>query len=91
MTKDTITNENGHLRSATGKGVLAFRLKCMIVALEFRQKTGMEIDRRFNTLKLAKAETGLKTRDIPTLIEALRVKMNAIISECDVVTDGVKQ
>ena len=61
--KDTIVNQNGRLSHVTGKGVMAYRLKCMIIGLEFRQRTGMEIDRRYRILKVAQQETGLKTRN----------------------------
>lgn len=85
--KDTIENKNGRFVSATGKGVDAFRLRALIVGLKFRQKTGFDMDRRVKTLKIAKAETGLKTNDIDRLISALVDKMNAVISECHVITD----
>lgn len=88
MSNDTITNDpaRGEWRTVTGKGVLVLRMRALILALEFRATHGREMDRRFNTLKIAKQETGLKTNKIPVLIEALRVKYNELFAQCEVRT-----
>jgi hypothetical protein len=82
---DTIENRNGQLHCVTGKGVLAFRLRALYLALKFRRDVGVEMDRRFNSVKIAKMETGLKTKNIETLMTAVQEKMNAVIAECEVV------
>ncbi len=91
MSNDSvITNRSGHLSSCTGPhAVNAFRLRTLIVALRFRQKTGMDIDRRVKVLSYAKRETGLRTNNIDTLIAAVEVKLADAVAQCDVVTDGV--
>lgn len=84
---DEIRNRNGKLSTVTGKGVLAFRLKALYLALKFRRDVGQDMDRRFNSIKIAKQETGLKTRDIEKLMTAVMEKMNAVIAECTVVNE----
>lgn len=92
MLKNTITNENGELRSVTvtgPAGIAALRLRTIIVALGLYAKTGMQPTRGVNIIKVAQFETGLKTRDHGKLIEALRALCDAQIAACTVTTDGV--
>jgi len=83
---DTINNVNGKLRSVTGRGVLAFRYKALIVALQFKQRTGQDFDRRFPAIKIAKRDTGLRTNKIDVLIAAVGELMNREIDACEVTT-----
>ncbi len=89
--KDTIQNENGQFRGATGRGVLAYRYKVLISALRLKQKTGMEPTRGVRILKVCQHETGLKTRNYDLLVEALQGLMEREIVASTITTDGVIQ
>lgn len=85
---NVIENENGEFRSARGpKAVEAFRLRTLIVGVQAEAK-GIRMNSRVNCTKVARAETGLKTRDRNKLIEALKKKLDAVLAECVIVTDG---
>ncbi len=88
MSNDTIINRGGKLSTVTGRGVIALRLKAIILALEFKQKTGFEIDRRFPALKTAKQTTGLKTNKIDAQIEELKRLFNIEVEACEVTNEG---
>jgi len=82
---DRIINVNGQLRSCNGPdAVNAFRLRTIITGLKFKQRTGMEITRAFKIVKVAQQTTGLKTRDIDTLIAALETMFNAQLDTVEV-------
>lgn len=85
--KDTIVNKNGQLHVVTGRGVAAFKYKALILALRFKQKTGMDLDRRVPAVKIAKRDTGLKTNNIDTLIAAVAALMDREIAACEIVTE----
>jgi hypothetical protein len=84
--RSIITNRaNGELASCSGPhAVNAFRLRTMIIALRFREKTGFDLS-RVKVLPVAKAETGLKTNKIPVLIAAIEAKLAAEIDQCEIV------
>ena len=84
--KDTIENKNGQVHVVTGRGVMAFRYRALILALRFKQKTGMDLDRRAPAVKIAKRDTGLKTNNIDTLIAALTELMDREIAACEIVS-----
>lgn len=80
-----ITNRNGSLSSCVGTvAVDAFRLRVIIQALEFKEKTGFEIC-RIPSLQAAKRTTGLKTNDRQKHIAKLREMMDEAVSKCQVV------
>lgn len=82
---NTITNVNGQVRCVTGVGVDALRLKAIYLALRLKRDTGMEMG-RYSIRTVAKRETGLKTNNLDTLMEAIRIKMNAAIDQCEITT-----
>ena len=85
---DTITNRNGKLAMCDGPNAVdAFKLRTLIVMLDFKARTGMDMDRRVPAVRTARRETGLKTRDLATLRAAVVAKMNAAMALCDVVTE----
>lgn len=82
---DIITNRNGKLATCDGpNAVEAFRLRALVVMLDFKARTGMDMDRRVPAIRTARRETGLKTRDIATLRAAVVAKMNEAIARCEV-------
>ena len=85
--ENIITNRsNGELASVVGReAVEAFRLRVIIRALEFREKTGFEVC-RIPSLRAAKRVTGLKTNNRPKHIAALTELLHAAIARCEVVT-----
>ena len=88
---NTITNRaNGELASVTGRGVNAFRLRAIIIGLEFKAKTGMEVDRRFSILKVAKQTTGLRTNKIPVLVAELKRLHDIEVDACTITTQEVR-
>lgn len=88
MTENTIINKNGHLSSCNGpRAVEAFRLKALITMIDFKLKTGFDMDSRMPALKIARRETGLKTRNLQVLRAAVVAMMNAAIDDCTVVDE----
>lgn len=85
--KDQIINRHGYVATMTGKGVEAFRLRAIWAGLKFKMNVGVDLDRRFPIVKIAKAETGLRTNKIPVLMDAIAAKMNAVIAQCEVIDD----
>jgi len=80
-----IVNENGQWRSCNGAdAVNALRLRTIIQGLKFKQRTGMELTRAFKIVKVAQQTTGLKTRNIDTLIAALETMFNAQLDTVEV-------
>lgn len=87
MTDNVITNRAGQLVSCVGPAATrAFRLRTMIVALRFREKTGMDLP-GVKVLKVAKAETGLRTHKIPVLIAAIEAKLADLLDQCAIVEE----
>ena len=87
-TADRIVNRNGQFYTATGKGIHAFRLRALIVALELKHKTGAWPNRPIRFLQVAKSETGLTTNSIPRLVATLKIKYHRLLSECEIVDMG---
>jgi len=88
---NTITNRtDGTLASVTGRGVIAYRLKAIIVGLELKQRTGVEVSRRFSILKVAKQTTGLKTNNIRVQIDELWRLYNVEVAACTITTKEVR-
>lgn len=87
---NVITNRNGQLSTCDGPAAVnAFRLRTMIQALRFKQRTGMEIS-RIKILPVAKRETGLKTNKIDVLVAAIEVKLQASIDQCVIINEETR-
>lgn len=88
MADNTIENGPHGLRAVTGThGVGAFRFKALALALEFRKETGWDMyGRRFNSVAIARRESGLRTRNIDVLIAWAYEQMNAEIDQCEIRT-----
>lgn len=86
--ENTIINRNGQLSSCNGPlAVEAFKFKCLITMIDFKMRTGHDIDRRVRTLKTAQRETGLKTRKLDVLRAAVVEKFNAALDRCTVIEE----
>ena len=86
--RSVITNGPGGLRSCDGPdAVEAFRLRALITMLDFRAKTGADLDRRVPAIKVARQITGLKTRDLASLRHAVDLLLRDTIARCEIRTE----
>lgn len=86
----TITNTNGQFRSAVGpEAIEAVRIRTVMIGLKFEfEHPGMRMTRGRSMKAVAKDLTGLRTNNIVALLLALQTKLDAMLAQCTIVTDG---
>ncbi len=83
---NTITNRDGQLSSCDGPvAVDAFRLRCLVSALQLEIKCPGIKAFRGGALKAAKRITGLKTNDRAKHVAEAERMMAAAVAQCEVV------
>lgn len=80
----TIELSNGSVSFVGTDAVAIFRLKTLVSALKAR-KIGLRLSRGVSALKLAKAETGLRTNDVDQQIAAVERKIAEALKSVPVV------
>lgn len=91
--QNIIENEAGQLRSVTGpKGAEAFRLRQILIGMKLEATSpGMKLTRGPSCTAIAKALTGLKTRDREKLAVAVQAKLDEVLAQCLIVDEEDKQ
>jgi hypothetical protein len=82
-----IENEGGQLRSLAGpKAAEVLKYRTLIIGLDAEAR-GMKLTRGVSCTKMAKEITGLRTNNREVLKVAIKLKMNALISECLIINE----
>jgi hypothetical protein len=89
---NVIENEGSQIRSLKGpKAMEAMKLRTILVGLK-AESNGMRLTRNApSCTSMAKALTGLKTRDRAKLAHAIQLKLEAVVAECLIVDEEDKQ